>query len=197
MEVKEPAIAYGKQKYTIAEYLEMENAATEKHEYYKGEIFAMSGAKMQHNHITSNLLSSLRQKLKGKSCKPFGSDTRIHIEKNTLFTYPDVVVICGEIITLNNDDFNVLNPAIIFEVSSLATRNYDRETKFNLYRDIPSLKENILVDSEAVNVEAFYINERGNWELLEYKNINDAMLLHTVALDVELREIYEGTKVAG
>ncbi len=89
-EVKEPAVAYSKNKYTIAEYLEMEEAATEKHEYYQGEIFAMSGTKVSLNIIAGNTFGSLMYKLKGKSCRPFNSDQRIHIEKNTLFTYPEM-----------------------------------------------------------------------------------------------------------
>lgn len=123
MEVHEPAVAYGKQKISIEEYLEMENASMEKHEYYKGEIFAMSGAKVAHNAITSNFFIAVGQKLKGKKCKPYGSDLRIHIQSNTLFTYPDISIICGEIITLNNDDYNVLNPAVIIEVFSKSTKN--------------------------------------------------------------------------
>jgi len=155
MEINEPAVAYSKQKMSIQEYLEMENAADEKHEYYKGEIFAMSGAKMPHNRIASNLLIALGLKLKGKKCQPYGSDARIHIETNTLFTYPDISIICGEVITLNNDDYNVLNPIVIIEVLSKSTKNYDRGEKFKLYRDIVTLKEYILVDSESMHIEIF------------------------------------------
>ena len=111
MEVKEPAVAYNKEKISIEAYLEMENASPEKNEYYKGEVFAMAGAKVPHNIITRNLLVLLAQKLKGKSCQPFNSDQRIHVESNTLFTYPDISIICGDIITLNNDNYNVLNPS--------------------------------------------------------------------------------------
>lgn len=107
MEIKEPAIAYSKQKISIKEYLEAENAAVEKHEYYQGEIFAMSAAKVPHNTIAGNLLIALGNKLKGKKCKPCGSDQRIHIQSNTLFTYPDISIVCGEVITLNNDEYNV------------------------------------------------------------------------------------------
>src|SRR6185312_15578640 len=121
MEVNEPAVAYGKQKISIEEYLEMENASMEKHEYYKGEIFAMSGAKVPHNAITGNFFIAVGQKLKGKKCKPYGSDLRIHIQSNTLFTYPDISIICGEIITLNNDDYNILNPSVIIKVLSPST----------------------------------------------------------------------------
>ncbi|HYK47756.1 MAG TPA: Uma2 family endonuclease, partial [Parafilimonas sp.] len=113
MDVQEPAISHSQQKISIAEYLEMENAALEKHEYYRGEVFAMSAAKVPHNIITRNLWIGLGNKLKGKKCQPYGSDQRIHIPSNTLFTYPDISIVCGEIITLNEDEFNVLNPSVI------------------------------------------------------------------------------------
>ncbi len=135
MEAKEPAVAYSKERTSIEEYLEMENASDEKHEYYKGEIFAMSGAKVPHNKIAGNLFIAIGQRLKGKKCKPYNSDQRIHIQSNTLFTYPDISIICGEVITLNNDDYNVLNPSVIIEVLSKSTKNYDRGEKFKLYRD--------------------------------------------------------------
>lgn len=122
MDVKEPLPAYNKDRYTIEEYLEMENTATEKHEYYKGEIFAMSGAKLRHNIIATNLLVALGVKLSGKPCRPFGSDMRIHIPKNTLFTYPDISVVCGEVESRNNDEMNVLNPTLIIEVLSPSTK---------------------------------------------------------------------------
>jgi Uma2 family endonuclease len=195
MDIKEPAISYNKKRYSIEEYLEMENASVEKHEYYQGEIFAMAGVKMPHNHITSNLLGDLTSALKGKSCKPFGGDTRVHIEKNSLFTYPDITIICGEVITLNDDDFNVLNPSIIFEVLSPSTRSYDRGEKFSLYRDIPTLREYILVDSESVQVEAYYINESGVWALKEYENPDEVLEIPTIQVSVSLKDIYEGVSL--
>jgi len=164
-EVNEPAVAYAKQHYSIEEYLEMENAATEKHEYYKGRIFAMSGAKLEHNIVTSNLHTALGQNLKGKPCRPFGSDMRIHIEKNTLFTYPDITIVCGEPKSLNDDNMNFTNPSVIFEVAAPSTRKYDRGKKFKLYRDISTLTEYVLVDPLSISIETFSKNGQGNWEL--------------------------------
>jgi Uma2 family endonuclease len=195
MDIKEPAISYNKKKYTIEEYLEMENASDQKHEYYQGEIFAMAGVKMPHNHITSNLSTRLGIVLMGKSCKPFGGDTRVHIQKNSLFTYPDVTVICGEVVTLNDDDFNVLNPAIIFEVLSPSTWNYDKGEKFSLYRDIPTLREYILVDSESVKVEAHYINEKGLWAMIGYDKLEDVLIIPTLEASISLTQIYEGVSL--
>jgi Uma2 family endonuclease len=88
MELREPFVAYGKNKWTAQEYLNMESASVEKNEYYHGEIFAMSGPKVQHNIISGNLYYSLRKRLSGKSCQPFNSDQCIHIPGNSLFAYP-------------------------------------------------------------------------------------------------------------
>jgi Uma2 family endonuclease len=197
MEVNEPAVAYSKQKISIEDYLKMENAAEEKHEYYKGEIFAMSGAKVPHNIITTNILISLGQKLKGKKCKPFNSDQRIHTPSNTFFTYPDISIICGEIITLNDDDYNVLNPTVIIEVLSKSTRNYDRGEKFKLYRDIKTLKEYILVDSASIHIEVFRLNESGHWELEEYNAPADSLLIKAINESILLSEIYDGVRFEG
>jgi Uma2 family endonuclease len=193
MEVNEPAISYEKRKYTIEEYLELENASADKHEYYQGELFAMSGAKVPYDIITGNLYANLWVKLKGKSCRPFSSDMRIYVEKNTLFTYPDISIVCGPVISLNDDQMNVLNPSVIIEVLSPSTKNYDRGDKFRLYRDIPALREYILVDSGSVNIEAFYINDEGKWELTEHRSLDEQLHVQTVHVLMELKEIYEGT----
>ncbi len=197
MEIKEPAIAYSQQKISIEAYLETENAALEKHEYYKGEVFAMSGAKVPHNKIAFNLSGVLFNKLKGKKCQPYGSDQRIHIPSNTLFTYPDISIICGEIITLNNDEYNVLNPTVIIEVLSRSTKNYDRGEKFKLYRDISTLKEYVLVDSESIHIEVFRLNEKDHWELEEYNDVNTSLQIKAINESILISEIYEGVKMTG
>ena len=196
MEINEPSVAHGKQKYTIEEYLEMEAAATEKHEYYQGEIFAMSGPKFQHVKVCMNLSYRLSAKLSGKPCQPLNNDMRVHIEKNTLFTYTDISIVCGDPLFLNDDEWNLLNPTVIFEVLSPSTKNYDRGEKFRLYRDIPTLKEYVLVDPEAILIEAYAINKQNLWELKEYKNIDETLQLNSIGVSLELKEIYERTKVA-
>lgn len=195
MEVREPAVAYGKQKFTIEEYLEMEESAVEKYEYYKGEIFAMSGAKIPHNRISGNVYAGLHQKLKGKNCRPYGSDQRIHIEANTLFTYPDISVVCGEVVTLNNDNWNILNPVVIIEILSPSTKNYDRGEKFMLYREITTLREYILIDSESIHIEAFRLNDIQRWELEEYNAIEDHLYIKVINEIVPLAEIYDDVKM--
>lgn len=195
MEIREPIPAYSKQKISIEEYLEMENAADAKHEYFEGEVFARAQTKVSHNIIVGNLFATIGIKLKGRKCNPYNSDQRIHIPANTLFTYPDISIICGELITLNNDDYNVLNPSGIIEILSRSARDYDRGGKFKLYRDIPTLKEYILVDSENVHIEIFRVNENQHWELEEYKELSESILIKAVEISIPLTEIYDGVQV--
>lgn len=205
MKVNEPIVAYGKNKFTAEEYLQFEKAATERHEYYQGEIFrmhghgellAMSGAATRHNVIFTNLFVGIANSLKGKSCRPYGPDMRLNIPENTLFTYPDISVYCGELETIPEDDETVVHPTVLFEILSPSTKEYDRGGKFKLYRDIPTLKEYILIDTASLNIEAFRINSAGHWELEEYKSITDILLLPSLGISVPLTEIYDKTKLA-
>src|SRR5690554_427615 len=195
MEVREPIVLYNKSKFSVEEYLKFEKDAVQKHEYFNGEIFAMAGAGPRHNIIFSNVFRELAYHLKGHPCKPFGSDLRIHIPENALFTYPDISVICGDIIPSELDADTALLPTVLIEILSPATKDYDRGGKFRLYRDIPSLKEYVLIDSESINVEIFRINPQGNWELEEHRSIEDIWAMPTVGFMLPLKEIYEGTKL--
>ncbi|MGC4234737.1 MAG: Uma2 family endonuclease [Niabella sp.] len=134
-------------------------------------------------------------KLKGKPCKPFGSDMRIHIPENTLFTYPDISIICGDIISAEEDEDTALLPSVLIEILSPSTKNYDRGEKFKLYRDIPSLKEYILVDSESVNIEAFRLNAHSHWELEEYRSLKDILTIKTIDVAISIQDIYNDTKL--
>jgi Uma2 family endonuclease len=195
-EVKEAAVSYNKQHYTIEEYLQMERASNEKHEYYQGEIFTMSGASHRHNIIFSNVFGEITIQLKNTSCRPYGSDMRMHIPENTLFTYPDISIYCGNPTTIDQEEDTVIQPTIIIEILSKSTRDYDRGTKFNLYRDIPTLKEYILIDTEKIGVEVFRINAHDHWVLQECKALQQTVQLPTVGVSLSLQGIYKGTRLA-
>ncbi|RYD79743.1 MAG: Uma2 family endonuclease [Sphingobacteriales bacterium] len=189
-EAKEPAPKYN---FIRAEdYLEQERTASEKHEYYQGEIFAMSGASVEHNIISGNLAREIGVSLKGKGCRPYGSDMRIHIPSNTLFTYPDISIICGKPDLIDEAFDTTTNPTVIIEILSPSTRSYDMGTKFKLYRDITSLKEYILIDSENVYVEKHVRQADNNWLLSEIKNVNEQLHIESVQINIALQDIYEG-----
>jgi Uma2 family endonuclease len=195
VEVKEPAHSYQKKLYTIQEYLEMEKDSLEKHEYYKGEIFAMAGAGTRHNVIFKNIFGNLFIGLKGKRCQPYGSDFRVHIPENTLFTYPDISIYCGDVTISKEDEDTATGPTAIIEILSPSTKNYDRGEKFMLYRGIPALKEYILVDSESIHVEHFSLNKEGLWQLKEHNTPEEKIVIETLNVQLPLEDIYEGSKL--
>ncbi len=175
---------------SIEEYLDAERIALEKHEYYQGEIYAMSGASLPHNIIFRNVFIELGVKLKGKTCQPFSSDLRIHVPKNSLFTYPDISIICGKPETLDETFDTVVNPSVIIEILSKSTRDYDKGQKFTLYRDIESLQEYVLIDSQEIRIEKYKRNKDDSWLLTEYKSLEDQFIIETIQEEFGLEEIY-------
>jgi len=192
------AIPSHKKIYTPGEYLELERKATHKSEFYKGEIFAMSGASLIHNKITSRFFSLLSKELDIKTYSIYGSDLRVHIPANSLFTYPDISVVSGKEELLDQEFDTLLNPVFIAEILSPSTANYDTGTKFTLYRSIPSLKEYWTISSFEYRVQKFVKNEKDNtWILSETTNINDVMVLSTFDISVSLKTLYDGTLEVG
>ena len=191
---KEPTAAYEKRRFSPQEYLDLERHATEKHEYFDGEIFAMSGAERPHVRVAMNVSANLFNELKDSPCFPYGSDMRLHIPENTLYTYPDISIYCKEPKESELDDASFILPTVIIEILSPSTKSYDRGDKFKLYRAIPSLKEYVMVDSASVSVEAFYLNEKANWELNEHNSLDDLLNFRSLAIALPLLEIYAGLK---
>jgi Uma2 family endonuclease len=118
---------------------------------------------------------------------------RLHIPENTLFTYPDIAVYCGDAKMM--DDDNALEPSVIIEILSPSTKDYDRGGKFKLYRDIPSLREYILVDTESIGIEVFSVNQQKHWELEEFTSPDEVLHIPSLSVSIPLKEIYEGTKL--
>jgi len=131
--------------------------------------------------------------LKDKPCQPFGSEMRVHIPENTLYTYPDISVFCGDLMDMSEEDDNAVGPSVLIQILSPSINNYDRGVKFELYRDIPTLKEYILIDSEAVGIEVWRLNEQNRWKLEQYKYLKSILEIQTVAFASSLEEIYKGT----
>jgi Uma2 family endonuclease len=187
-----PIIKY----YSEHDYLDFERNSQERHEFYKGEIFAMSGASYEDNVIEDNLRLIIGTSLKGKSCRSFGSNLRIHIPRNSLYTYPDIMILCGEPKFQDQKFDTVLNPAVLIEILSPSTANYDRGAKFDLYREIDSLKEYILIDSTNYHCVHYNRNADNTWTLWETKNVNEDLLINAVNLKISLSEVYAGITLA-
>ncbi len=172
------------------DYLTGERLATEKHQYFEGEVFAMSSASFRHNQLASSLMGLIGSYLKGKKNNIFGSDLRVHIPLNTLYTYPDLSIVCGKPQFVDEVFDTLLNPKVIIEILSASTKDYDKGRKFTLYRSIPSLEEYILVDSEHIFVERFFKNEQGSWTLVEYKTLDDHLAISSIEYSLPLSEMY-------
>ncbi|RDC64608.1 Uma2 family endonuclease [Adhaeribacter pallidiroseus] len=178
------------------EYLAAEREADFKSEYYQGEVFALAGAGNNHNLITANLIISLGTSFKGRNCRVYPSNMRLHIPLNGLYTYPDVLAVCGEKQFLDEKKDTLLNPVLIVEVLSPSTAGYDRGTKFMLYRSIPGLQHYVLVDSRSCHVEKFTKNPNSTWVLTEEKNINAVLTFSNPDFELSLTEVYEDTEIA-
>ena len=183
--------------FTPAEYLGMEEKTDYKSEYYNGEIFAMAGGTPDHNSIAVNLAGELRQLLRHKPCRVFTSDLRLLVERSGLYTYPDAMVICGKIQLVEGRTDTVTNPILIVEVLSESTRDYDRGTKFNFCKQIPTLQEYILVESEKPLVECFRRADGDKWTMEMYEGLDALARLESIESETEsprgiaLRDIYD------
>ena len=175
---------------SIEEYLFAEELSLEKNEYYKGEIFAMAGASISHNSIVGNSLIEIGGFLRDKSCRVFPSDLRIQIEANTLFTYPDLTIFCNEIEKFENRNDTAVNPTVIIEVLSKSTQEYDRGTKFNLYRQLSSLNEYIMISSTEVLVERYVKQSDHEWLFTAYDKAGDCFMIDSINLSVAVKTLY-------
>ena len=173
---------------TPEEYLERERAAAFKSEYYNGEVFAMSGGSRDHVLIAGNCQMALRDALRSKDCLVFQSDLRVHIPSSNLYTYPDVVVVCGEEKYLDTQKDTLVNPVLLVEVLSASTESFDRGQKFEFYRSIASLQEYALVAQDRVSVEVFRKNDEGHWVLYEAEE--GTIEMASVGCTLKLDDLY-------
>ena len=180
---------------TVEEYFALEESSLEKHEYYKGEIFAMAGASINHNKIVRNALTAIDNYLKDKKCEIFPSDLKVHIEANSLYTYPDLSIVCEDVLFQEGHNDTITNPTVIIEVLSPSTMDYDRGGKFALYRALPTLKEYILISSTEYHFEKF-VRQGDNWLLSETRSENDTISIETIDFQIQLAELYRNVDFA-
>jgi Uma2 family endonuclease len=175
-----------------AEYLELERASVTKHEYFAGDIFAMTGASEQHNLIASNVTAALHRQLRGRSCRIYPSDMRIKVMQTGLNTYPDSTIVCGPpqfTDPIRRD--TLINPAVIIEILSPSTERYDRGLKFQNYRTIDSLQEYILIAQETQHIERYTRHAEHQWILTEAIGPEATIHLTTLSVALDLSDVYE------
>lgn len=179
-----------KTRYTPEEYLALERSCEAKHEYYNGEIFAMGGATKQHVSIVTNLVVELGSQLKAGPCTVYATDLRVQVSPTGLYTYPDVIVLFDEPRFSDEQEDTLMNPALIIEVLSESTKDYDRGGKFELYRTIDSFVEYLLIAQDRPHVEHHVRQPDGSWILHETNNPEDTIHLKSVRGSLRMTDIY-------
>jgi Uma2 family endonuclease len=185
-------IATDKNIYSFAEYLQLEETATYKHEYQDGEIVPMTGGTTDHNKIALNFAAYLKFALKGQKYNIFIGDVKLWIAQYRQATYPDVMLIEGEPIYYETGKTTVTNPRLIVEVLSKSTQNYDQGDKFLYYRSLPEFQEYILISQSRPYVMQYNKTEENKWLLTEYEGENASLSLTSVNFTLSFQEIYEG-----
>lgn len=173
---------------TYGEYLDLERRSSEKHEYLRGEVWAMAGGTPSHAQIAANVTAGLSASLKGRPCGVFSSDLRVRVVETDRSTYPDVTVVCGKRQLASDDDGAVVNPIVIVEVLSDSTEASDRGEKFAHLQRLPSLKEYVLVSQREQRIEVFRRGEGTTWTFLPFTS--GRVDLKSIDASLELADVY-------
>ena len=175
-------------KLSLEAYLAWEEDQPERHEFHRGEVFAMVGAKRIHGRVVGNLVRELGLQLKGNPCQVFHEGMKVQIGDDTVL-YPDVFVTCDKADLATDRIFTA--PTLVVEVLSPSTQAYDRSQKFALYRRIPALQEYILVDPDTRRVEGFRRGADNLWVLHDMSD-GDMLEAACLGLRVRLAEVFAG-----
>jgi Uma2 family endonuclease len=182
-----------KRRLTPAEYLALEVASQGRHEFYAGEMFAMSGGSYWHNLVKDNLAHAVRNRLAGRGCTVLTSDQRVKVDATGLYTYPDVVVFCGKPVFEDGIHYSAVNPLVLAEVLSDSTEKYDRGVKFGHYRQLPSVQEFLVLAQDRVSVERYRrqtAGDPGSWLLTAVSDSAGTVDFESLGIAVPVAEIY-------
>jgi len=172
---------------TFDDYLEWENRQPIRHEFVRGEIFAMTGTTDLHNELSGNLYTLLRQHLRGTPCRVFLADVKVRVEAADCGFYPDIQVTCAE--SDRADRYVKRAPVLVIEVLSASTAAFDIGDKFAAYRQLDSLREYVLVDQERIRVQ-IYCRSDHRW-LVDSVGPGERLRLESIDLDCPVEAVYE------
>ena len=182
-------------QYSWRDYLLLERSSNVRHEFLNGDIFAMAGGSPEHSAIAANVIVAFGSRLSEGPCRVYTSDLRIRIPVTGLGTYPDVSVVCGELLRDPDDPDTVTNPIVLVEVTSDSTEQYDRGLKFEHYRTVETLMEHVLVSHRERRIEVFR-KTPGEWERSE-SHPGHAVRLSSSGFSLDVDEIYRGVELPG
>jgi Uma2 family endonuclease len=179
---------------SAADFLDWEATQTVKHEFVRGEVFAMAGAGKAHVAVSLNVAMALRQHLRGSPCSTFIADTKLRVETADVYYYPDVMVTCSAADAA--DPMTVREPVLVVEVLSPSTAAHDRGDKFATCRLLPTLREYVLIDPATRRSDVFRKGADGLWVLHPFEPAQ-GLQLASVALDVAADVLWEQVPVTG
>lgn len=180
---------------TPQEYLEIERQAETKSEYIAGEIFAMAGASRSHNLIVRNISRRLDPQREGQACEVYTNDMRVEVDPTGLYTYPDVVIVCGQPQFKDANEDTLLNPTVIMEVLSDSTASYDRGEKFEHYGTLPSLTDYLLIAQDRAAIEQRVRTDRG-WQLAFHYGLDAVVPLPSIGCELHMSDVYDRIEFA-
>lgn len=178
-------------KYTVEEYLKMEEESEIRHEYFDGEIFAMAGTTMNNNRIVGRIRSFLEGVFLPKGCDAFAENVKVEAIQNFYYPYPDVIVTCApEDIS---GTYIVRHPSILIEVLSKSSANYDRDFKLRCYKEISSLQYYVLVSQYDCYIE-FYTrtDQEGIWTYQSFDSSEALISFEILGFSMPVSKVYEG-----
>lgn len=184
-----------KRDFTVAEYLAIERLAETRSEYFRGEMFAMSGASRKHNLLCLNVSACIHQQIRHLRCEVYQTDMRVKVCESGLYTYPDVVATCEAPQFEDEQVDSLLNPQVLVEVLSESTENYDRGKKFEHYRRITSLQEYLLISQDRLLVELYTRRPNEGWLLTVASRWDECVQLTSIDCSLPLAEIYAKVEV--
>ena len=182
---------------TPEQYLAIEREAEYKSEYFQGEMLAMALSDWVHNQLVVNLVAGFHNQFRSRPCDVYPSQMRVLVRATGLYTYPDVVVVCGERQFVDERRDILLNPSLLVEVLSPSTEAYDRGRKFQQYRSIESLVEYLLVASDRVRADLYTRQPDGRWLLTSADRLEDSLDLQSAGFRLALAELYEKVDLPG
>lgn len=172
-------------------YLEFERRSQIRHEYIDGELFAMTGASLQHNQVVVNFSREISVQLKEKQSFIYTNDMRVRVPAMSRYFYPDAVCLCGTPLFEDREQDTLTNPNLIAEVLSKSTQAYDRGEKFEDYRRIPAMNEYVLIAQDRPHVEQFLRQSNGRWLFMETNGIEKTIELPSISCPLSLTELYD------
>ncbi len=183
--------ALEKTGWTVEDYLAFERDSQEKHEFIGGEVYLMTGASESHNLIVTNVIMTLGVQLRRRPCRVYPSDMLVRIAATGDFHYPDVSVVCGEVVISREARDILLNPTVVIEVLSPSTEPYDRGRKFHNYRTLDSLQEYLLIAQDAYRIERFLRQTGGQWLFTDVTALDAVLELPSIGCKLAVADVYD------